>query len=173
MCMAIFQPKDKIVSKEYCDSFAKSNDDGFGFAFVDNSNKLIINKTIIYNDFYKEYVSCCKQYGSKSPFLIHFRMGTSGLDNQDNCHPFYVDDNLCVIHNGVFSEFNGDKNLSDTNIFVRDVLKDIGQDIFTNSAMQALIEDYIGTWNKLVFMNNKKEYIIFNEKEGKWEEGIW
>lgn len=166
MCMAIYQSVNRQLTKDQCIKFSKWNNDGFGFAYVDK-DKLIVKKTTSFDQFYIQYTIAVNQYGNKSPFLIHFRLGTSGLNNEDNCHPFYVDKNICFIHNGIFREFSHDLSLSDTNIFNKTVLFPIKDTIFTKKTIP--INDY----NKLVFLNNKKQHVIINEDLGLWKNNIW
>ena len=169
MCMAIFQDIGKKISKNQCLKYAHINRDGFGFAYVDKG-KLIIKKTTNFDQFYIQYTIAVNQYGSKSPFIIHFRFGTSGLNNQDNCHPFLINKDTCFIHNGVFSELSNNPVLSDTNIFNRTVLQPLFKHNITAPTDRLLTHD---TYNKLVFLNSQQQHLIINENLGLWDNGIW
>lgn len=171
MCMAIFQPKDKRITQLEIADYSSTNKDGFGFMWIAESN-LCIYKTININEFIKKYEEILKIYNSTSPMVIHFRMGTSGLKNEENCHPFFVNKNLGFVHNGVIHSL-GDKIYSDTFILNRDILRNINNFIMTNKETQDLFRDYVGTFNKFIFLNNKGEHYIFNEGEGEWKNGIW
>ena len=169
MCMAIFQDIGKRITRDQCFSYSRINHDGFGFAYIDKG-KLIVKKTTNFDHFYAQYTIAVNQYGSQSPFIIHFRFGTSGLNNHDNCHPFLINKNTCFIHNGVFSSLSNDTVLSDTNIFNRTVLQPLFKDNNTVAVDKLLTND---TYNKLVFLNAQKQHLILNENLGRWQDGIW
>lgn len=167
------QGAGKRVEKEYLQEYASTNRDGCGILYVDGDT-LKQYKSMNFDEFYIKYENICTKFGHKN-ILIHFRMGTSGKKDITNCHPFMCSNNVGFIHNGVIykDEIGTDTDKSDTNLFNDIILKSISNDIILNKTTQALITDYIGNGNKLVFLNNTGTYVIINEDAGMWHDGVW
>lgn len=174
MCVAIVQPKGKRIPVDRLLSGWESNGDGGGFAYV-RKNKVEISKGhMTYPAFEKAYLEACEKYADTSPFLVHMRIRTSGLTDKDNTHPFRIKGGA-MIHNGIlFSPTKDDeknyKDFSDTRIFAsrlhnvltkNDIL--IGKDKLEASIM----------WNKMAFLYDDGDYVILNEDEGNWHDGVW
>lgn len=156
--------------------------------------------------FHEKYRLLHHQFGKRSPFILHFRYTTHGETNQDNCHPFRVKPNLAMVHNGILTMPNkgqGIKNLfhsrdirpeySDTwhyaNLYFPkfDYLDfHAGKHWFKDGqSLKEHTEDFIGTGNKLVFLDANEydeetrkqwgaaNYVIYNEKQGVWDGGTW
>jgi len=115
---------------------------------------------------------------------MHFRIGTHGLKNKANTHPFYINNNLAVAHNGILLNLPGINKIinminfteprSDTAIFVDTVLKKLPPDFYQQQEFKSLLEDYaIQNHSKFVLLDNQGKYVILNEKAGYWENGIW
>lgn len=172
MCMLIFQKEGKRITKEQALRFKSANPDGFGLMYVENTN-LVIYKSLDFEDFFAEYLTRCNLIGNKTPMVLHFRAGSSGYISLDNCHPFFSSETVGFAHNGVMTEFSGDKEFSDTYMFNEKIVKPIVNDLFTCPETTILLKEFIGTYNKLVFLNNKKEFLIINEEEGVWLDDIW
>jgi hypothetical protein len=119
--------------------------------------------------------------------VVHFRIGTQGTKTEDNTHPFLINDNLAVCHNGIFAGFKQvietkDGNvttitptdLSDTAVFVETVLKKLNPKFLSNSGIRELLEHYcVSERSKLVFMDGQGRVRIFNESAGEWKDGMW
>jgi hypothetical protein len=171
MCIAIYKPADKIISKETLERCFRSNPDGAGFMFNHN-RKLVIEKGFFdFNSFYEEYV----QHETKQ-CVIHFRIKTHGVISSDNCHPFSVTPNLAFVHNGVIAGYGYGKLKSDTMEFSEEVLTPIvskfGKHIIRHEPFKALVEERIG-WSKLVFLDSSGNYEIYNSEKGYWDDGVW
>jgi predicted glutamine amidotransferase len=170
MCMAIYHPINHSITHNQCYQFSRFNKDGFGFAYINNSNTLIVFKSTNFDTFYYKYSQAIQEFSKSSPFIIHFRFGTSGLNNEANCHPFYINKDVCFIHNGIFRELSNDPILSDTNLFNTTILQPTISSSFLNTLNKLQLKD---SYNKLVFLNSKKEYLIINESLGHWNNNIW
>jgi hypothetical protein len=107
--------------------------------------------------------------------LIHFRIKTHGVVDATNCHPFMITNNFAFIHNGTISG-HGTPQLSDTYMFNEDILKPMvaqhGIKMLWQPYTKALIEEYIG-WSKLIFLDSKGNFNIYNEAKGEWSDGVW
>lgn len=173
MCIAILKTKDgKITDNELRNSFLNNND-GAGIAYTIN-NKLIIEKGIFNVD---EFIKKVRKAGKicDGNMLIHCRIGTSGTMDSYNTHPFYIDDDTALIHNGIldvdvpkFSKEN------DTQIYIKTYLQHfMGKDLVTHIGLQKLIGSSIGHHNKFVILHKDNSYAIINEECGHWKDGVW
>ena len=175
MCIAIYKPADKNISKETLEICFENNSDGAGFAYINTDHlgvrRLKIYKSMEFEPFYKQYERMTRLM-PESPFLIHFRIKTHGMKDINNCHPFQVDNQCVFIHNGTISGVGSDIKKSDTRLFNEKVLKELPQGWQFRPALKILIEDFIGM-SKLVILNLDGEVSIMNESKGSWSEGIW
>lgn len=173
MCLLIATKKEGKVSNNKLHNAWQSNNDGVGYAFV-NNGKIEIKKFMEFKPFKNEYNQDFKRHGRKSAFLIHFRYATHGITNLTNVHPFRVNENLVFGHNGMINNVDDDKKLSDTRIFNNLVLKKLENDFLNSSALRLLISDFIGT-SKLAFLDISGNINIINESLGHWDntKKIW
>lgn len=173
MCIIIYKPENIILSKNTLMTSYDWNIDGVGYMYWDSEcNRLVIKKGFFdFDSFYKSY----KKHQYKR-CVIHFRKVTHGVVNEENCHPFVVNDNLAFVHNGVISNTKiYKKERSDTWHFNECILKPMVSDypdIWKHKTFKYLIQNYIRK-SKLVFMNNLGEVKIYNESYGIWESGCW
>ena len=171
MCLAIFKPANKKVLKFQMENAFDSNDDGAGFAYPLNGKVVIEKGFFKFEDFWKAIVPHMDK-----PMAIHFRWSTHGKVDETNCHPFQVNDELAMIHNGVISGIDiVDEDKSDTRTFVDDYVKPINKGnprfIYTEYGKRTL-KACIGA-SKLVFINKKGKAVIVNESAGHWNGDVW
>ena len=172
MCLLILQEKEAKIKDDLLNNAYVGNPDGVGYSYIDNG-KLTTKKYRKYNKFLSNWKSDVKEFGSISPFLLHFRLATHGLDEGTfNVHPFTVRKGLVFAHNGIINEVADDKKLSDTQVFNRDILKVLKKTFLQDDVLLKLIEGFIGS-SKLVFLNNDRTYTIVNETAGHWKDGVW
>lgn len=155
--------------------------------------KIGIFKNMSMDVSYEKYCEINSKYGD-DPIILHFRIGTEGPNDLGNCHPFTVNENVAFCHNGILSEYStgygaeqyppytfvigGEKRDSDTILFNKDILKLLPDNFLDNESTMTLIEDYIGSGNKLVFLDTSKDkpsVSIVNKSAGTVdaETGIW
>lgn len=123
-----------------------------------------------FDEFYSAYEKTLAEF-PESPFLIHFRIATSGPADKTNTHPFLVGGGA-LIHNGVlFSPPTGTKR-SDTNIFAEWMTRRLtDKDAWVLNKEK--VEELIGKWNKIAVLFKDGTIVICNEKEGNWENNVW
>ena len=172
MCIAIYKPKDKKLTKEELQRCWDANPDGAGFMYV-HSGKLRIKKGFMTFD---RFFSSFNNLQHKTA-VIHFRIKTHGKADESNTHPFFTSDSLGFVHNGIINEVSTTSNpdMSDTWHFNEQFLKDLYKlhpDFLDNKAVQNLIKKYIG-FSKLIFMDNEENVWIMNEDKGEWDNDIW
>ncbi len=176
MCIAIFKPGDKTLSKELLSVCFENNNDGAGFAYINVDSQGIkrikIKKSMTFDGFWSKYERATR-ISPNSPFIIHFRIATHGTVDLFNCHPFKINEDLVFAHNGIISKVKKDAKKSDTQVFNETILKKLGKGLlFDNPVVQELIEDYIGG-SKLILMDVNGAFRIFNEKSGNTQDGVW
>lgn len=174
MCLAIYRPEGKEVSIGNLKRGWESNDDGAGYCFIDEHGEIVIKKFMDWTSFINEYTPDVEKYGDASPFLIHFRITSKGATSIDNCHPFRVNNDMAIIHNGTMSNIDipkGDTR-SDTKIFAEEYLAGIGEVILDNIFVFELAEGFIG-YSKVCILHRTRGVFILNEDLGHWHEGCW
>ena len=171
MCIAIYKPEEKIISKATLQECYSSNPDGAGFMFADDKQLNIEKGFFSFDSFYNAY----KKHQDKK-VVIHFRIKTHGEINKTNCHPFAVNSSLAFVHNGIISGLDGDKTLSDTIHFNEQILQPLvnkwGNLALFQDPMINLLETRIG-YSKLIFLDRHGNHKIMNEHKGEWDDGIW
>lgn len=173
MCLAIFKPKGVKIKKKYLRNGWDQNEDGGGFAIVRDGAVEIHKGFFTFKSFYSEF---SKFNDASEVAIIHFRFATHGLTNYANCHPF----SLCgkqygMIHNGVIDIECHDKALSDTHHFAELVLQPMLEKgiEMEDGAFRYLVEEAIGSLNKIVLLRGDGSHVIYNEKQGEWKNGSW
>lgn len=177
MCLIIAKKPGAVIPDEVLDWGWDLNPDGGGMAFIDQSQNLFIEKGF---ESYEKMHYALRWYEYQyptSPFIVHFRLATSGRTDKTNCHPFPVHDDLAMVHNGIFSDYShGLGDYSDTWWFNTDVLQTLPKDFLKNAATRYLLNDYcVSSGNKLAFLTSTGEVWICNEEAGSWnaDKDIW
>ena len=178
MCIAIYKPHTRNLTRDTLQRCFNRNPDGCGFTYLQKSKDgrvyLKIKKTMSFDVFYRQYTRATKNHPD-SPFVIHFRVGTHGVKTKYNCHPFRVDASHTFIHNGIMHAMPACKraNKSDTQVFNQLFLRQLPDGWFGSDIIGALLAGFIGANNKLIILNINGSVRIINEKAGTWEDGIW
>jgi len=168
MCIAVYCPKGKRITQETFFECWNSNDDGGGFMYVKNGLQ-IVKEVDDPAKLWMQYKNALKI--AASPFVLHFRIATSGKVNKENCHPFKVNDGLAVVHNGMIDIKIKAKSLSDTVHFTK-LLRRLPRNFLNKGWARELISGYC-SGSKLVFLSSAGEVEIINEHLGKWDSGVW
>lgn len=170
MCIAIYKPKDKVLSLATLKECYTSNPDGAGFMYAENKKLHIEKGFFSFQSFYDAF----KKHETKQA-VIHFRIKTHGKIDTTNCHPFAVNNAIGFVHNGIISGF-GDANHSDTIGFNQSILQPLvskwGNLALFQDPIIDLIEGRIG-YSKLVFLDRHGNHKIMNEHKGTWDDGVW
>lgn len=169
MCTAIFKPKNIVIDPKVLQKSFLKNPHGAGIAYVDQDKVKVQKGFFTLEDFFKAY----DIISSNKAMLIHFRLASMEPIDEINCHPWIIDDNHCMIHQGYLSNQKlYDKNLSDTGNFVNEVLIPNKDKLF-DEQFKLQIENKIGIFNQIVILNSNEEIIIYNENYGKWINEYW
>ncbi len=185
MCIAILNNGKKLTRKEMSNCWV-SNDDGAGMLFIKDGYLQVIKQPntdgfnragAAFDKFYKDYEMVydeSRQFGY--PILVHFRIATHGMD-PEYLHPFLVSDSVGLIHNGIIYGY-GTREVSDTAEFTQE-LATLPSDMTKNVEFLDIpfvsnsIFDKLEASNKVIFMDDRGEYRIFNEQLGHWVGNNW
>jgi hypothetical protein len=158
MCIIIYS-KNGRIPENHLGCSLENNPDGWGF-MVGTGEYLHVSKGMRTKRFWRAWDN-----RPSGPVVFHARIATHGTTGIENCHPFWVDNHLAVAHNGIISAVREDPVLSDTRVFIRDVLRELPDDFLENKAMRRLIAEFIGR-SKLAFMNAQGRCWILNRGLG-------
>jgi ribosomal protein S27E len=136
MCIIAYKPTGTAsMDKITLAACWENNDDGAGFAWYNKESNLweVRKGFMTFKKFWKAYK--LRDFQLDDSVICHFRIGTAGLKDEGNTHPFPVVENLdemravnfacesILFHNGIVGRGEGD--YSDTMIFVRDFVAPI------------------------------------------------
>ena len=89
MCL-IIQGNPKNISKEIIKKAFNQNSDGFGLMYLDKISNRVVTKKFFTKKINK-ILKVCKEHFKKCDQIgLHFRITTTGITNNKNCHPFQV-----------------------------------------------------------------------------------
>jgi len=173
MCIAIYKPKDKSLSREVLERCFINNPDGAGFAFAKDGQLYIQKGYFTFDNFWEAYSNMPENV----PAIIHFRIGTSGKKDETNCHPWAINEDIAIIHNGVLGDFAiKDDPISDTGHFTQEILlpliNNVGPYCFHESYVRYLVEAALGT-SKMISLDKNGNFVIFNSGFGNFVDTIW
>jgi len=170
MCIAIYKPVGvAIPNKKILQTCFKNNPDGAGYLVIKDKKVYGYKGFMNFKEFWDSFRK--QNYTKKDELAFHFRIGTSGELTESFTHPFPITDkvqelkalsfitNKAVLHNGVIGV--GTKQLSDTMLFIKDVLFNFS-DLFDNKKVIKAIEN-MTVGNRLLIVDNGKVY-----KTGTW-----
>ena len=164
MCIIAIKPKgQKMFTDETITTMFINNPDGAGLMYYNPKSKNHVS-------IHKGFMSCNSLLNylhqkdlTDVNVIMHFRIGTSGLNDALNCHPYPLfmpnktdmNAEIGMAHNGILHDFNPPKGskINDTQNFINTVLNKLTPDFLNDENATTLIQKFIGT-NKLAFMDN-------------------
>lgn len=175
MCIAILNTYSAL-SRETLSTCWENNYDGAGLLWVNESGALETFKELnSFKVFFKKYSAVRKS--TRGPVVLHFRIGTHGNHAEYNLHPFLISPEIGFVHNGVFRLPEIEKKYSDTwhfNALILQTMKAPARLFKLGSNESHLINHFVGSSSKLIFLNRKGDFRIFNESAGHWDKsGNW
>lgn len=176
MCLAIYQPAGNQVPESHLEAGWDNNPHGGGFMYFDDAGKLCTFRSMKYCEFIEAYECAWALHGQQSPFAVHFRWATHGTTDINNVHPFVMNDNTAVMHNGIIDCIIDDSKMSDTASFVQDYLANLPKNWQDNKFLFDMVSDY-ARGSKLIVLTSDKDseysaYIV-NERLGIWVDEVW
>ena len=174
MCLLVEQTAKTSFSDEFLADVYSKNKDGLGIMYAENGI-VVVQKIVPTSS--AEFIEFYRQYAEGRDCIWHARMQTHGDIDLDNCHPYYVTDELWMAHNGVLSSGNDNNPAkSDTWHFIRNVIQPAiegNKYLVHDPEWQAFIGDLIGSTNKFGFMTGDGSTVIINRKSGVEFNGAW
>jgi hypothetical protein len=169
MCLAIAKPARAIVPVDHLHAGYQGNPHGCGFAYAEKGKLTIVRGLFTFKDFMEKYRKV-----EHLPMLIHFRYSTHGQPSVQNCHPFAMwDGRYALIHNGMIHIHQSiSKELSDTAHFAKLIMEPMLKAGINpeKAAFRYLVEESIGSGNKVLIMDNMGKTTIYNESVGEYED---
>ncbi len=181
MCIVLVKKKDQTFEPDLIERmYDMGNRDGFGMMWVEEARV----KTEKSMGFASSLKSLYKDR-MDNDIAVHVRNATFGGKNVENCHPYCVLDvdlghkiDLYMMHNGTIREVQVDKTMSDSFNFATKFLRPLlakgnNYKMIYDESFQNFLSGVIGP-NKLVFLDNKKQFIIVNADLGSYHSsGCW
>jgi hypothetical protein len=181
MCIAILNQANELPF-EVIENCWHNNPQGAGMLFAQrnyfskyNHVALKTFKSFDLYDFYNTYLEVIEGEALNGTVILHFRIATQGVTGFDNLHPFLNKrENLGFVHNGIISQFVDHRNTkSDTALFNDEIVSYLDETFTSDKQRQYSMEQYVRSYNKLIFMNKFGETCIINEHAGVWDGDNW
>jgi hypothetical protein len=156
MCVIVYKPSNvdvgKLLDKKMLQQCWDANDDGAGLAWFDTTARLweIRKGFMSFHKFWKHLKEA--PLTTEATAICHFRIGTSGKMDGGNTHPFPITSDIehmrktsisgvesLLFHNGVVGKGEGD--LSDTMVFIRDMLDPLIPLLGTDDRIAGIIQE--------------------------------
>lgn len=177
MCIIAIKPQGApMFPEKMIRTMFSRNGDGAGIMWTEN-NMVHIKKGFMKVEDLLEFLNGRSDW-ENIPAVAHFRIGTAGLNDQLNCHPYPVREKnqtececeLAMVHNGILHDFNPPRGskINDTQVFLHTVIDRLPKTFLGNRGIRRLIEESIGS-SKLAFLDRKGKITTFGrfiEDEG-------
>lgn len=172
MCLIIHRPAGSApIPEEFLVNGLLNNPDGWGIVET-HRRKIRTTKGIDPLGFWDAYQAIPESRAA----CIHFRFGTHGPNNVENCHPFPVaGGQYQLVHNGIINVPIVDKLRSDTYHFAENVLTPIlaaAPDRFATDELHDELSAVIGG-SKLVIIRADGKTMFVNRHHGVEVDGLW
>lgn len=172
MCLIVLKKPDKTLTRKKLKTCFQNNSDGAGFMWAAKNKLNVLKGFMGFRTFYRNLRQQERLF-PESTFILHFRINACGGVSAENTHPFFVNPNLAVVHNGVISEL-GSATVNDTRVFADQILAKLPDGFLDNPEIKNSIESVATkSFSKFVFLDNTGKYTIFNEKAGVWDNEMW
>lgn len=190
MCQIILKPQGLKVPVDRMRTVFRMNSDGWGImAFNPDSTLTVVKKPIkTWNQggvdaTFEEFVKAYEQFEDRT-IGIHFRNRTHGEIDDENTHPYPVllrsqghPIDLYLMHNGVIHGMGTPgKDKSDTYEYIEKFLRPMFvkyPGAWRDPQFMELVEDHVGSSNKLLLFGDDGTIMTVNEKAGDSEGGVW
>jgi len=173
MCLALAKPAGKEIPYAIIRRGFIRNPHGAGFVVAKPTGLEIHKGFFTLSSFWDEYKY---HVSNNDAALVHFRWANVGPQNILNTHPWEINSDHAMIHNGTLEGYTGFKNgLSDTGNFTNIVLKPLFADfptLWNKPWFMSVMSRSIG-FSKIAVLSKDGEIVIYNESMGFWKDGIW
>ena len=171
MCLIIAKESGKELNESLfpiIESASKMNPDGLGYMLKrKNEARIFIRKGLLKDIDVIEELKI-SDILPDDELVIHLRLATSGLEDENNCHPFVVANEEkdilqnnsfvtlpCLSHNGIFNDFSYlEDAFSDTYYFIKEYLSP--REVLYNEEKLRYLTKHL-SWNKLAILFPQKD----------------
>lgn len=174
MCVIMYKPKGKkMPNTATLQSMFLNNPDGAGIAYRNGGQWHVLKGMMELDELLTAIRS--RGLGRLHDVIVHCRIATSGLVDGGACHPFpisgkeralravKVDTNYVLAHNGILANVDAKSVLSDTQLFIRDVVSEVRGELDSPAVLDTLEDLTIG--NRLCIGTPKDVHLT-----GDWQE---
>lgn len=171
MCLIITKQINGEVNWQAADRAARINRDGYGVAYVSTKGNLVFKKSMKWN-----VVKARAQALEKAnkPFVLHQRYATNGAVTIANTHPFRLENHgMLMAHNGIIDSLHIPQGKSDTAVLAEHIDSVFPRGFISDDKSLATIENLLGGYSKLAFLDKLGQIHIVNEDLGEWIDGAW
>lgn len=169
MCIIAIKPAGVKISNTKLFNMWMNNPHGAGFMYAKDGKLVTVKGLMTFPDLLTAYQSV-----QDEKVVLHYRWRTHGLISKRLTHPFMVNDNIGMVHNGVIPRMQATRKESDTSVYAR-LLKERAFDPMTHlddleNRISTLIEV---AYSRLVFMNGDGKIRVVNSQMGHWKDDCW
>lgn len=168
MCIIVVKPENVVLSNNMLENMWENNPHGAGFMWAHNGELYVQKGLMNFQAFLRNYNLVKKQ-----KLVIHFRWRSSGPINPNLTHPFFLNKNVAMVHNGTI-KLKVPKNWSDS-LVLANYLGKAWQDpmkILNDSLKRSNFLSKVGR-SKFVFMDKFNEIKIINGHMGVVFNNCW
>ena len=190
MCLIVQLPnKEAKISEADLASALARNHDGLGVVYATYDKQARRKKLVVAYELgtLKEQHTFFRKHEALASggFAAHLRMATDGIVNEHNCHPHPITlkangdkKDIYLLHNGILSGYTTGSQAveSDTVKFIREVMTPQLKkypNLLKNVAWRSMVEETIGSTNKLLIIEGGGKMYRFNGEKGIFREGAW
>ena len=175
MCVIIYMPKGKNITKKELQDAWNRNDDGASITYLKNNEIHVKKGYMNFNEFYND----CKKliFDDTLERILHFRLTSTGATKLEQTHPYPISQNIrdlnnldyttttpVAMMNGTIFSIEPEEGLNDTMTYIKYYLYQYKDEI--SSLMNILNEG----WPRWAVITSEKVFLTDNFLE---ENGIY
>ena len=174
MCVIIYKPQGVKLDPQLIENAIDNNKDGWGFIRRTADSTLDVARGMIEQR--EEALAYLAAY-QDDELAFHARIGTAGMKDLSNTHPFPIGPNAWLMHNGMLGikGGEGEDHKSDTWVFSEWLEKALGGDHtqLTSLAVGGLLELYARAEHSKFLIMTPERTRIFNMNAGTFRDDCW
>ncbi len=180
MCMILFDTRtssSETIDREILERCLVKNQDGMGIMWPEEDEVKLWRTLDDIDQLWERY---CALRAKKSLVALHFRLGTKGTVDIENCHPFQITKDFAFMHNGTITGFKQllPEGWSDSRFVCEELFKTFPKNFLARDAYYPIMDSLLFK-DRMLFLDGRGRYSIFNEKGGVWKwksktsPGVW
>jgi predicted glutamine amidotransferase len=171
MCIIAIKPADSKIAISKIFNMWVNNPHGAGIMFAQDGELKVVKGLMDLGAFLDAY----NEHKDKK-LVIHFRWRTHGPVLGKLTHPFWINGDVAMVHNGIIPGIKTPKGESDTSMYIRTLQRRYSDPMkaLRKEGTRKFILREIGL-SKLVFMNANGTIQMLNGQTGHFsdEDGCW